>query len=251
MGEGRERNNLCECGSGRKMKKCCGDKKLRTLKVTMDMQEPIAITSYEITSEGGLKLFSDGQELQPSKANLNISIDRTDKKTKHTVQAFQDTKNLQIDINKLINNADFIFAVDTNTSNSLVDDHFQSVGVFLEYKNNNNLLELKESCVLQFKHQEKFIGEKLALVELIKKIIDEKDIENNDLKILIVTDHDLGNLDRYNSQQIPLIEGTDLYLPPNITLVYASADKKNDSILNKMISECDREASVFLNKLNS
>lgn len=43
-----------------------------------------------------------------------------------------------------------------------------------------------------------------------------------------------------------MIEDTDLYLPKNFTLVYASADKKNDSILNSMISQCDQEASRIL-----
>jgi len=244
MGEGKKRNKMCECGSGKKAKKCCGDKKPRSLNVTMEMQEPIAITSYEITSEGGLKLFSDGREVKPAKANLNISINRINKKTKHTVSIYQDVSSLQTDVYKLINNADFIYAVDTNTSIISVDDYFQSVGVCLEYRNNKNFeLELQDSYVLYFKHQEQFIGEKTAIVELIRKLIIEKNLENNDFKILLVTDHDLGNLDRYNSQQIPLIEGTDLFLPSNFTLVYASAYKKNDSILNNMISECDREAS--------
>jgi hypothetical protein len=252
LGEGNIRNQLCACGSGKKMKKCCGDKKPRYESIVMNMKEPIALTSYQITSNGDLKLFSDGQEMLPNKANFNISIDRPNKKTKQTVRIFQEPTNLQTNFYNLLNDTDLIYAVDTNTSNLLMNDSYLSVGVALEYKNNNNSeLELQNSFVIQFNHQEKFIAEKLGIVELIKKIIADKDLENNWLKILLVTDHDLGNLDRYNSREIPLIDGTELYLPNNFTLIYASADKKNDSILNNMISHCDQEASRFLRELTS
>ncbi|MCZ1265966.1 hypothetical protein ACIOBL_17970 [Paenibacillus taichungensis] len=247
MGEGNERNQLCECGSGKKRKKCCKDKKPRIQSVNMDMENPIAITSYELTSNGELKLFVDGQEVTPKMANLNISLDRPNKKIKQTLKINQNPMNLQTDLNALLHDYDFIYAVDTNTSNSLINDEYFSVGVALEYKNyKKQELQFQSSFTIQLNHKEKHLAEKLGIIELIKKIIIDKSLETNDLKILLVTDHDLGNIDRYNSREIPMIEETDLYLPKNFTLVYASADKKNDSILNSMISQCDQEASRIL-----
>ncbi|WP_018883093.1 hypothetical protein [Paenibacillus massiliensis] len=244
MGEGNEKKQLCDCGSGKKRKKCCKDKKTRNQSVTMDMKNPIAITSYELTSNGDLKLFAGGREVIPKMANLNISLDRPNEKVKQTLKINQNPINLQTNINALINDYDFVYAVDTNTHNSLINGEYFSVGVALEYKNNNKQeLQFQNSFTIQFNHREKFIAEKLGIVELIKKIIIDKNLETNGLKILLVTDHDLGNIDRYNSREIPMIEDTDLYLPNNFTLVYASADKKNDSILNSMISQCDQEAS--------
>lgn len=122
----------------KKRKKCCKDKKPRNQSVNMDMENPIAITSYELTSNGELKLFADGQKVIPKRANLNISLDRPNKKVKQTLKFNQNPMNLQTDINALLHDYDFIYAVDTNTSNSLINDEYFSVGVALEYKNYKN-----------------------------------------------------------------------------------------------------------------
>ncbi|MBL0742625.1 hypothetical protein [Chryseolinea lacunae] len=68
--------------------------------------------------------------------------------------------------------------------------------------------------------------------------------ENRSLKTTIVVDSDLGLLDKYNNRNLPIYQ--DFFLPPNISLVYASADVSNDTIINKMITFCDEESSRSL-----
>lgn len=63
-------------------------------------------------------------------------------------------------------------------------------------------------------------------------------------RILIIIDHNLDRIDEYNERKIPLIPGIEeSYLPPKIYLMYASSDKKNDSLFNQIIENCDQIAT--------
>lgn len=60
-------------------------------------------------------------------------------------------------------------------------------------------------------------------------------------RIGIITDHDLRNHKSYNDATAPI--GGDVYLPDNVTLLYASADTGREGITNALIRQCDREAA--------
>lgn len=55
---------------------------------------------------------------------------------------------------------------------------------------------------------------------------------NDERKIAIVVDSDLGNIQKYNNKEIPIYNG--FYLPDNFELIFAS-DKVTDNIFNLMI----------------
>ena len=63
----------------------------------------------------------------------------------------------------------------------------------------------------------------------------------------IIVDSDLGNLPEHNRRERPIIN--DYFLPKNFELIYASADIKNDTILNKAISYCDEVSSTCLKEI--
>lgn len=64
-----------------------------------------------------------------------------------------------------------------------------------------------------------------------------------------VVDSDFSRIPAYNRRESP-IEG-DFYLPPQFTLVYASADGGANQFGNRLIRLCDREAKRLLNHLEA
>jgi len=68
----------------------------------------------------------------------------------------------------------------------------------------------------------------------------------HDQKIALVVDSHLQELEAVNAREIPVLD--DFYLPPNVTLVYAS-DASADSIPNVLIKMCDREANAILGRI--
>lgn len=61
-------------------------------------------------------------------------------------------------------------------------------------------------------------------------------------RIAVVVDSDFSNLEKYNFKQLKYFDG--FLLPNGISLIYASADTKNNCLLNYSISFCDRNASL-------
>lgn len=80
--------------------------------------------------------------------------------------------------------------------------------------------------------------EVLGWYALMGAIKEQEDMSGK--KIGVIVDSNLGDIDKYNSREKPLFGNE--YIPPNVTLIYASADKK-DSIANKLIWLCDDLAS--------
>lgn len=67
--------------------------------------------------------------------------------------------------------------------------------------------------------------------------------------ILIFIDHNLWKLNQFNDRVLPLIPNDETsYLPQKVTLAYASSDVKRDSEINEIMAECDRIATLVLNK---
>ncbi len=63
-------------------------------------------------------------------------------------------------------------------------------------------------------------------------------------RIALIVDCDLGNIFRYNKRELPIIE--DKFLPPQIQLVYGSADSGKEFIPNIIINYTDKKATEYL-----
>lgn len=68
-------------------------------------------------------------------------------------------------------------------------------------------------------------------------------------KIAIVVDSELGNLPLYNTRKIPLLG--DKFLPDNVELIYASAERDANSPLNKVIRTCESDAKSLIETLSN
>ena len=68
-------------------------------------------------------------------------------------------------------------------------------------------------------------------------------------RVGMVVDSDLGNLSDYNNRRKPFI-GTH-FLPPNVQLIYASADVGKENIVNKVLSVADSVSGQVLDAVIS
>jgi hypothetical protein len=240
------RNRPCPCGSGKKYKYCCINKKDRNNAIVFDMGELSTITSISFDNiSGQIKLFNNQNELTPSSIYQQTFYNRDSGKEKILNQIKLDEAKFN---NELIHlqKFDLIYAVDTNTKHIKGDNISACTIIRAEFDQNIiNAITCNFQIIdtLYASNVQIFTEEKQALIEVIRKISSDLNYQNN-LKIALITDHDLGNLNKYNTQELALFG--DFFLPSNFELLYASADVGKENILNILISECDKESSRFL-----
>jgi hypothetical protein len=140
-----------------------------------------------------------------------------------------------------------VFAIDTNQRKMLGNTYSVGVVSGVQVKpNDKGLLDI-EAKVIDYLPQ---IGRQEKLENKNWKLFIENYLsvpENRKVSTGIIVDSDLGSIDKYNSKSLPIYEN--YFLPENIELIYASADTKNDTIINKLISFSDEESTKYLNEL--
>lgn len=67
-------------------------------------------------------------------------------------------------------------------------------------------------------------------------------------RFALVTDHDMDKHKLLNAKKAPIF--ADIYLPDNFTLLYGRGDGSSESILNKLVKHCDKEASIVLDMIS-
>lgn len=241
MSEGTNRNKRCSCGSGKKFKNCCLlNRKPRTTSITMDMGKPVAIDAVRVTPNGEVALFHKGQQINPVQAHLETSYERG-KKAKVLHKSEIPVEKLKTDIHASFCNYDLFYVIDTNTR--IVNNHKISIACVLLCK-----FQPSGDMTLAFFapiHAFEFWNivdkpENIAWREAIMAIMANPDYKK-EFRTGILVDSDLGDIPAFNSRHKPIID--DFYLPDNFELIYASADVGKEYFVNKLISECDKEAN--------
>lgn len=150
------------------------------------------------------------------------------------------------DINKsFATDFDLIFAIDTNTK----EIHNDLISISSIFQCNAKIVgervrvRCRKILNIYFKDAPSNSPEKIALAKLIKLIK-----YNLNLRIAIITDHDLDKHTKYNNRELPIYG--EIYLPPNIAILYAASDKGTSNIMNILLIECDKDAKNYLRQLN-
>jgi len=235
------RNERCWCGSGKKYKKCCVNKKPRNSIFEFDFGRQVTINQIKVSSQSGkIDFLKDGQAVVPSKVVSQMAYPRS-KGQKVLVEA---PSGVQLDISGAFHadQYDAIIAIDTNTQ-KIAGELISVCGVvaarairfpgFLQ-------LERQPVACLEFRN---VVGkpENVAWREVIKALRLPLEIK----RIALVIDSDLGEIRKYNSREKPIIDN--FFLPFNMSFIYASSDSGQDLVFNKPIVEADREARRVLN----
>lgn len=239
------RNDPCPCGSGKKYKKCCMGKKPRSQYVYVGFREPFQGVSFDCN-----QVWVHLPSGEKTKADAVLSQTQYTRKSGKEKVVYSIDGKIILDVATFFASYDFISAIDTNTK--LINGDMVSVSAILECypKLNKAVGQVKMKYRINgntvFKNCPNNASERYAWARLIAMIASTP-AYRDDLKVALVTDHDLNRHHQYNTRQLPIYE--DFYLPANFELVYASGDAKTDSILNMFIAKCDENASDIIRQL--
>ena len=187
-----------------------------------------------------------GEWVRPS----NVSTEKVYERDSGADKVLTKSHNLTINNweREIATTYDSVWAVDTNTKNiggneisvvTAIEAYFvlnaSSDSVKIRFSMHPNIL---------FKNAQKGLAEKVGWCKLIGQII-KRDDYSEQLRIALITDHDLGIHRSLNERERPIFKGKNSFLPENISLIYAS-DKGRDNTLNKFIHMCDKESTKLM-----
>jgi len=210
-----------------------------------DGEEGLKVENIESINllSGEMKL-KKGSDL-PDKITVKTSYMRSTGKNKITTQSELKTdKNIlhiDPDPSSHLKNYDLIFAIDTNNKQQLNGDSVTAGSVVYGQPSTINTeigIGFSPMITYYFKNLriKPFKPEPFVWYCFLQGLESLKSAKK--IRIALIVDSDLDLLPEMNSQNVPIWE--EYYLPPFVDLIYASADKKNDSIQNRMIAYADK-----------
>ncbi|MFZ1081013.1 MAG: hypothetical protein WAO19_03720 [Candidatus Kryptoniota bacterium] len=221
----------------------------RETTVYFDLGTPKPVNGATINPRTGkVALTYNGVRVVPAKVGTRVGYQRN-KGMKSTVQVDVDPRYLCVSPNFALEQYGSIFAVDTNTRQYGNDKisvtsivHGKPSSLKIPEK---TAISIFERQALEFRNTS-FEPEKVGWHEVIVGL--QKCPGYHDgMQIALIVDSDLDNLAAFNARVKPILNNH--YLPPNFTLLYASADTQGDSIANKMIAMADKDAKEVLTKV--
>jgi hypothetical protein len=247
VGAGTGRNKPCACGSGKKLKHCCANRKPANQSLVFKFEEPKTLTGCELGADGQVRPLEGKRYATPSSAWCTTTYARAkgEKVISRIPVPSDDTRFHADDTLQRYKN---IFVIDTNTTVQ------HGVKVSIASLIVADLADDPGGLVWRFVpvggyefHNCADKQENLAWAILQSNIVSSPDyrLEN---RYAIVTDADLGHHEAYNERSAPIFGNT--FLAPNIDLVYASADVTR-GVLNDLIKRCDQEANKLRAALGS
>lgn len=214
----------------------------------IEFEVPTKIEKIEFLPDGTFKMYAEGQKQELKNVSSQVMYLQENGKHKVVNQMKQDTNVIITNEIQKLRKFDAIFAVDTNTDKIRGKTLSVSSRVCAKIFKN----ETEFAITKPFNWSPVYIvcespkdAEKAGIAILINHISEQN--FDPKLKIAIITDHDLININEYNNKQKPIYDN--IYLPDNMTLIYANAERgTEDFITNKLISLCEKEAKKCLIK---
>jgi len=231
----------CPCGSGKEPNKCCGYVKPRTHTALLDRRNFDESDGIAIGLDYSLKRVVNGQLLPIIGKPIFVHSHARENKSPKVILKGKADVEFIMDPNAVFRMFDHAFVIDTNTRD--FNENKISMSGIVDVEINQGTLKCIPITLFEFWDVE-ITPEILGWYSLIQAIQDSERLKYQ--KIAFIVDSSLGNLDDYNEGKTALFD--DFFLPKNITLIYASADKMS-SIANKLIKLADRMANAQFNKI--
>ncbi|MGD0021995.1 MAG: SEC-C metal-binding domain-containing protein [Smithellaceae bacterium] len=242
------RNNPCPCGSGKKYKKCCLNKKPREHVITVASPERLHGFHYdkETMELTGLTLDNRLIKLDTTYSQTHYMSDSGKEKVIARIQDKVIPNETEL-MRHLSSTFDLIIALDTNTK-IIGSKRISATGILhcsLKYGSEPDTydvdfpwqrIRLFRDCPSQLP------AEKFGWLAEIQRI--NREPRSKLIRFAIVTDHDLDNQTLYNVKKMPIFK--DFYLPDNFTFIYGRADTSNETLLNYLVKKCDKESTSVI-----
>jgi hypothetical protein len=244
------RNAPCPCGSGKKYKKCCSDKKPREQIILVGSPVPLKSFHYDKEKMEFMGLDHNGNLIKPVRTFSQTQYHGQTGKEK-IISRIPDKVIPRMDdlMRYLSSGFDVIFAIDTNTNviqnqNISVSSLIHATMVETSISGSYEISTWKDGFFV-FKNCPPHIPAEKNGWHIALNSINSNSV-NRERRFALVTDHDIENHNNYNNRKQPIVR--EFYLPENFTLLYARGDSGNDSILNMLLKECDKNSSKILSQ---
>lgn len=242
-------NKRCNCGSGKKYKNCCKNKKDRILEIDIHPSNVKNLDGIAFSNKGELLRVTSGM-IMPflGPTTLSYGYERGNGKKKILTEGLITDGKCYLNPNHPLLNYEHLFAVDTNTD--VIDDIKVSIaGVAyssqLEKDADKVALSVPKSVSCYEYRNIEGNEERLVWKEMIEGIERAEQYSNG--KIGLIVDSDLENHSKYNKRELPIYD--DFLLPERFTILYGSADSGMENMANRMIRFCDKRAAYIMDAL--
>jgi hypothetical protein len=224
-------------------------RKPRVPHIGLDFSGPTTVTGMQQNADGSITLFGpDGKPLPIQAAFAGLAYERA-KGAKITYQ-IPDYGESVGSLESALSRFTRIFGIDTNS----IEHNGEKVCVTAICELSNVVFEgprwsgkVTSHWALEFRQPTKD-PERIGWQHVIAHGQELGWLTDNSTALLVVDSH-LGDLHRINQRQAPIIDN--LFLPSGMSIAYASADTASDSILNGLISACDRVAGEVIDYVAS
>jgi hypothetical protein len=226
----------------------------RITRVTMDLALSLSLDCILMPQPGSeIHLIADGRRLRPRRTILENFYEGDNGKERplnkfEMLDAFP-----QHDANAILSSYGRICAVDTNAcrhpSGKLLSVTFASSGRLLRSDDGTSSFEIIRDFAfyrLDDGDSHEVIGwaKAIEIIDMLSRMSNER----LGLRTGLVVDADLENLESYNQRSKPL--RADMYLPPHMSLIYASDRGGGDQyVVNHLIRKCHGYASCLMRAL--
>ena len=221
------------------------------MRVKYDFKDPVSFNGPEdlVFKDGRFQVKDlNGNMVLPEKTKIMNFYERANNKKK-ILNALEFDGNELMDINAaLLSKYNAVFAIDTNTS--VKDGDSRSISTVIRFVLNPsaNKILLVPIRFYEFRNSCKKI-ENVAWAILMQELVAEIKKLDLSIKIGIVVDSDLGNIDKFQQREEPIID--QFFIPDNMSLIYAGADSGSEFWVNKAIKCSDKWAKTIEKEMKS
>lgn len=242
------RNSPCPCGSGKKYKKCCLDKRPREQIVMVASSEPLRGVHYDKEKMEFTGITLDDRLIKPV-VTYSQTHYKNDSGKEKVIARIQDKviPNEAELMRYLSSSFDLIIAIDTNTK--IIGNETISVSGIVHCvlqtmpKPNSYYEDFPQHGAILFRNcPSELHSEKFGWMTVVQEV--NREPRNKLKRFAIITDYDVDNHTSYNNKQIPIFR--EFYLPDNFMLMYGRSDGPTQSILNYVVKLCDKKSTEVL-----
>jgi hypothetical protein len=225
-------------GKNKRMKEA-RRKKNRTTSLVLDMGYPVDLRFIKEMADGRIVVETKDGPVLPARAWVETTYPR-EKGDKVTNRIHVKSEALVFGPDLALTQYEWIFAVDTNKPSATEPVTLTAIVQAQVNQCEPNLyrIGIASEKVVEI-HNAEHSGERDGWWLVISSIINREDGK----KIAILVDAHFSDLPEINRREQPVIGNS--YLPAGFDLIYASSDKPNDSIANRLLRRADDNARTI------
>jgi len=239
----------CPCGSGRKYKKCCRNKKQRTTVVEGYFSEPTAINNMRFNILDGSVGFFLNDERKPTSTAISTLSYEGENRKKILSQIPSEGSGTKAYVDANLPQYDNIVAIDTNYKSIGKEQVCVVAAVAASPSMHPGKVRLRVTKCLAIEFWNPItLPERIGWRLAMGAIMDTEEYVNGE-SFGVIVDSELGNISSFNKRESEILH--QFNLPDRMTMIYGSSDKKTDSAINGLMHLTDKTSNAIHKQISS